>query len=153
MRLYFLIPLLGLVACGQAPTTEQQIISVIREMETRIEAAERRPFMSHVAEDFSGQGGSLNRNELNRLVIYQLNEYRRLNAQLFPIRVSETGEGAAEAQFRALVTGGESLIPDSGQFYDFDTRWREVDGEWLLVSADWDPVPLDEVLPLEEVLD
>jgi hypothetical protein len=153
MRLYFLIPLLGLVACGQAPTTEQQIISVIREMETRIEAAERRPFMSHVAEDFSGQGGSLNRNELNRLVIYQLNEYRRLNAQLFPIRVSETGEGTAGAQFRALVTGGENLIPDSGQFYDFDTHWKLVGDEWLLVSADWDPVPLDEVLPLEEVLD
>ena len=47
---------------------------------------------------------------------------------------------------RALVTGGPGWIPERGQVYDFTTAWRERDDEWQLVGADWEPVPLDEVL-------
>jgi len=139
--------LLGILsACGKPLTVEQQIIATIREMEARIEAGERRPFMQHIAEDFSGQGGSLDRDQLRALMIMQLNRYQRLQGQLFPIRVEDTGDGTASAHFRALVTGGPNWIPESGQVFEFDTRWRKDDGEWLLTAADWDPVPLEEVL-------
>ncbi len=139
--------LLGLLsACGSQLTVEQQIIAVIREMEARIEAGERRPFMEHISVDFSGQGGSMNREQLRALMIMQLNRYQRLQGQLFPIRVEETGDGSASANFRALVTGGPHWIPENGQVFEFDTRWQRVDGDWLLRSADWKPVPLDEVL-------
>ncbi|MCW8872845.1 MAG: hypothetical protein OQK01_09545 [Xanthomonadales bacterium] len=136
----------GLVACGGQLTVEQQIIAVIRDMEARIEAGERRPFMAHISEDFSGQNDSMNREQVRALMIMQLNRYQRLQGQLFPIQVIETGEGTASAHFRALVTGGPNWIPESGQVFAFDTQWRRVDGEWLLTAADWDPVPLEEVL-------
>jgi hypothetical protein len=147
----FLLPLaLGLLAmlsaCGKPLTVEQQIIATIREMEARIEAGERRPFMQHIAEDFSGQGGSLDREQLRALMIMQLNRYQRLQGQLFPIRVEDTGDGTASAHFRALVTGGPNWLPESGQVFEFDTRWRKDGSEWLLTAADWDPVPLEEVL-------
>ncbi len=133
-------------ACSPPLTVSQQVIAAIRKMETHIEDGERRPFMSHVTEDFSGQKGQLNRQELNKLVFYQLNRHQRLHAQLFPISVKETGEATASAKFRALITGGPGWIPDQGQFYDFETLWRYQDGEWKLTSANWNPVPLDEVL-------
>jgi hypothetical protein len=136
----------GLVGCGEKLTVEQQIIAVIRDMEASIEAGERRPFMAHISEDFSGQDGSMNREQVRALMIMQLNRYQRLQGQLFPIQVIETGEGMASAHFRALVTGGPNWIPESGQVFAFDTHWRRVDGEWLLTAADWDPVPLEEVL-------
>lgn len=136
----------GLVACGESLTVEQQIIAVIRDMEARIEAGERRAFMAHISEDFSGQNGSLNREQVRALMIMQLNRYQRLQGQLFPIQVTETGEGAASAHFSALVTGGPNWIPDSGQVFAFDTQWRRVDGEWLLQAANWDPIQLEEVL-------
>jgi len=141
------LALLGILsACGKQLTVEQQIIATIREMEARIEDGERRPFMEHISEDFSGQGGRMNREQVRALMIMQLNRYQRLQAQLFPIRVEDTGGDTAAANFRALVTGGPNWIPENGQVFEFDTRWRRVDGEWLLTAADWSPVPLEEVL-------
>jgi len=133
-------------ACGEEPTVEQQVIAAIREMETHIEAGERRPFMDYVAEDFSGQHGSLNRDQLRALMIVQLNRYQRLQGQLFPIQVQPAGEEAATAHFRALVTGGPNWLPESGQLFEFETHWRRIDGDWRLTAANWDPVPLDEAL-------
>jgi len=133
-------------ACSPPLTVSQQVIAAIREMETRIENGERRQFIKHVSEDFSGQNGQLNRQQLMGLVIYQLNRHQRLHAQLFPISVNETGEQTASAKFRALITGGRGWIPDQGQVYDFETLWRYQDGEWKLTSANWNPVPLDEIL-------
>ena len=135
-----------LSACGQPPTVEQQVIAVIRQMEQEIESGERRAFMAHVAEDFSAQSGRMNRDQVRALVVFQLRRYERLQGQLFPIRVRETGPDSADADFRALVTGGPGWIPESGQVYDFSTSWRNEGGDWLLLRADWKPVPLDEVL-------
>lgn len=134
------------VGCSKPLTTEQQVIAVIRDMEARIEDAERRPFMNHVADGFNGQNGQVNRDELRGLVMYQLNKYQRLSAQLFPIRVTETGEGLASAKFRALITGGAQWLPENGQIYDFDTHWSKASGEWMLVKANWTPVPLESVI-------
>jgi len=135
----------GLVGCGERLTVEQQIIATIRDMEAEIEAGERRPFMAHISEDFRGQDGALNREQVQALMIMQLNRYQRLQGQLFPILVVETGEGAATAHFRALVTGGPNWIPESGQVFDFETEWRRIDDEWLLHAANWDPAPLEDV--------
>lgn len=136
-----LICALALAAgCDAELTVEQQVIATIREMEARIEAGERRPFMAYISEDFRGQGGSLNREQLRALLIMQLNQYQRLQGQLLPIQVEETGEDTATSRFRALVTGGPGWIPDSGQLFEFRTGWRRVEGEWQVVSADWEPV-------------
>lgn len=142
-----------MAACSPPLTVSQQVIHAIREMEARIEAGERRAFMEFIAEDFSAQNGRMDRDQVRALVVFQLRRYERLNGQLFPISVRETGPGTAEATFRALITGGPGWIPDSGQVYDFETWWRLEDGNWLLTAANWDPVPLDEVLdqlPLPE---
>jgi hypothetical protein len=132
--------IVSISACDPPLTVSQQVIATIREMETSMENGERRPFIKHVAEDFSGQNGQLNRMELQRLVIFQLNRHQRLNAQLFPISVTETGENRATASFRALITGGPGWIPDQGQLYDFETHWRYESDEWILASADWTPI-------------
>ena len=140
----------GLCACSKPLTVEQQIIATIRDMEMKIEEGQRLSFMEHIAEDFSGQEGSMNREQVRVMVIFQLNRHQRLHAQLFPIHVSEAGEDRATARFRALVTGGPNWIPESGQVFDFVTHWRFVDGDWELYSANWTPVALDEAL--QEVL-
>lgn len=135
-----------LTACNEPLTVEQQVIVTIREMEEKVEAGERRPFMDYLSDDFTAQGGSMNREQVRVLFVYQLNRHKRLHAQLFPISVSETGENQAVAKFRALVTGGPGWLPDSGQVFDFETAWKHQEGEWLLTSANWDPVALEEAL-------
>jgi hypothetical protein len=141
-----LVLLAVLPSCEQALTVDQQIIATILEIEKSIEAGERRAFLDHVSDDFSGQNGSMNRDQLRGYVILQMNRYRRLKGQLFPIDVEDQGDGRAAAWFRALVTGGAGWIPENGQMFEFETHWRLDDGEWLLESANWKPVPFDEVL-------
>lgn len=136
----------SLAGCNQPLTVEQQVIATIRQMEEKIEAGQRLAFMEHIDETFTGQHGNMNREQVRALVILQLNRYKDLQGQLFPISVTETGADTASAEFRALVTGGPGWIPDSGQVYDFRTGWKQDGSDWLLVSADWNPVPLDEVL-------
>jgi hypothetical protein len=136
----------GLISCSQPLTVEQRVIATIREMEAKIENGESRSFMEHIADDFSGQQEVMTRDQVRAMVIFQLHRHKRLQAQLLPIRVTDLGEGAATAHFRALVTGGAGWIPESGQVYDFETRWGLVGGDWLLQSAAWSPVALEEAL-------
>ena len=127
-------------------TVDQQIIATIRNMEASIEAGERRAFLDYVSDDFSGQNGSMNYDQLRAYVIFQMRRYQQLQGRLFPIDVEDRGDGHAAAWFRALVTGGAGWLPESGQMFEFETEWRRVDGEWLLTAANWDPIPLEEVL-------
>ncbi len=138
-----LLALLLLSSCGDEPTVEQQIIGVITEMEQLMEAGKRGAFMEKVADDFSGQLGMLTRDEFRRFMIFQWNQNQRLHAQLFPIRVRKLGPGAATADFKALITGGRGFIPERGQLYQFETTWLKDGDDWLLLSANWDPVRLD----------
>lgn len=133
-------------ACSKPLSVEQQVIASIRQMEEKIESGERRSFMAHIDENFTAQDGRMNRDQVRALVVFQLQRYERLQAQLFPITVLETGADSARAEFRALITGGPGWIPDSGQVYDFQTEWIFDGDEWLLQRASWEPVPLDEVL-------
>lgn len=144
---HLLIGLMVLAAwgCGQAPTTEQLIITQIREMEAQIENRERLNFMSHVAEDFRGQGGRVDHDQLRALVVFQLSRYQNLDARLFPITVQEIGDREATAEFRALLTGGAGWLPEKGQLYRIRTHWRLDDGDWMLVAAWWDPVSIAEL--------
>lgn len=135
--------LTGLIACSQELTVEQRVIAKIRDMEARIEAGERRAFLAHIAEGFKGRNGTMNREQVRAMVLLQLNRHKQLQAQLFPIRVAETGKSSASASFRALVSGGPGWIPDKGQLLEFDTGWVLVDDEWLLDSANWSTVVLE----------
>lgn len=128
-----------LAACSSELSLEQQIIATLRNMEAHIEAGERREFMNNVAEDFRGQGGELNHDQLNGLLLYQLRRYQRVHAQLLPVTVRPAGVDEAEASFQILLTGGAGLLPESGQLYQVSSLWRLEDGQWLLQSAQWQP--------------
>lgn len=138
--------LLAAAACSEPLSTEQVIISKIRNIEAQIEAGERRRFLNNISEDFRGQQGRMNRDQLHAFVVLQLTRYKDLQARLFPIGVVEISETEASATFKALVTGGSGLIPDDGQLYAFSTHWRRDDGEWLLIAADWKRAPIGELL-------
>ena len=136
----------ALASCEQPMTVGQQIRATILEMEKHIEAGERLAFMNYVSEDFRGQNGAMNRDQLRAYVVLQFNRYQRLQGQLLPIDVEDRGDGHAAAWFRALVTGGPNWIPDSGQVFEFETHWRQDGDEWVLTAANWTPIALEEAL-------
>jgi len=133
---------MALVSCGEKLTVEQQVIATLRNMESAAEEGRHLDFMENIADDFSAQQGSMGRLEFHRFMIFQINQHRRLQAQFFPIYVTETGEDSASAHFKLLVTGGAGLLPDSGQLFEVETEWERDGGDWLLSGADWEPVQL-----------
>jgi hypothetical protein len=135
-----LLALLLLGACSEPLTIEQQVIATMRNMEAHVESRERRAFMAYVAEDFDGQGGEFNKDQLNGLLLYYLRRYKQLNAQLLPVKVEPRGENGADATFQVLLTGGEGVLPVSGQLVDVSSSWIRIDGKWLLQSARWTPL-------------
>lgn len=148
MKRLYLPCLLALLAgaCSEPTSVEQQITSEIRAMEAELEGGERLNFMSHISDNFRGQGGSMNRQDLRAYVVLQFNRYKNLEARLLPITVTEVNEYEATAQFRALLTGGANWIPENGQLYEFRTNWRLEDGDWMLAAAYWEPVAVGDLL-------
>ena len=145
-RILFSIALaaLALASCGKKLTVEQQVIATLRNMEAAAEEGRHLDFMESIADDFSAQQGAMGRLEFHRFMIFQINQHRRLQAQFFPIYVTETGEDSASAHFKLLVTGGAGLLPDSGQLFEVETEWERDGGDWLLKQADWEAVRLPE---------
>ena len=141
----FVIAVLLLAACGDDLTVEQQVIATLRNMEHAAEEGQHLEFMAYVAESFGAQQGSMDRREFHRFMIFQINQNRRLQAQFFPIFVTETGEDTASAHFRILVTGGAGLLPESGQLFEVETSWLRDGGDWDLTEADWEPVYLPDL--------
>lgn len=134
-----------LTGCGAELTVEQQIIATLRDMEVAAEAGEHLEFMTFVADDFQGQQDVMDRRDFHRFMIFQMNQHRRLQARFFPIHVQETGTGRASADFNLLVTGGGSLLPESGRVFAVETAWLDDDGDWLLIGANWKPVNLPDI--------
>jgi hypothetical protein len=139
------VAVLLLAACGDDLTVEQQVIATLRNMEYAAEEGQHLEFMTYVAESFGAQQGSMDRREFHRFMIFQINQNRRLQAQFFPIFVTQTGEGTASAHFRILVTGGAGLLPESGQLFEVETGWLRDGGDWDLTEADWEPVYLPDL--------
>ena len=130
----------AIAGCGGEASMEQQVIAEIRALESHVDQRERRPFMARVDNDFRGQDGSLDYQQLNALLLYQLRRYAEINTQLLPITVTPRGTEGAHARFQVMVTGGANWLPESGQLYQVETVWRRRDGEWRLLQADWRPV-------------
>jgi hypothetical protein len=139
-----------LVACSEELSVEQQIIATLRNMEAAAEDGQHLEFMGYVTDTFDGQNSSMGRREFHRFMIFQINQKRRLQAQIFPVHVQESGDNQATADFKILVTGGAGLLPDSGQLFEVDTIWLNSGGEWLLEKANWVPVRLPDVPTLGE---
>ena len=129
-----------LPACGEKMTVAQRVIATLHSMEDAAENGRHFDFMAYVADDFSGQQGSMDRRDFHRFMIFQINQNQRLQANFLPIYVTSTNDQHAKAHFRILVTGGAGLLPERGELFEVDSSWILDGDDWLLQSADWESV-------------
>ncbi len=138
-RVAAIAALMLLAACG-GDSVEDQVRETISAMESAAEEGQLIGFMSHVADDFEGRDGQMQREDFLRFMTLQINRHSRVGAQVFPITVTNDGGNFATATFKVLVTGGRGLLPEDGQVYDVETTWIRDGGDWLLWRADWQPI-------------
>jgi hypothetical protein len=128
-------PLAGLSACSR-PDPERQIRAALGEMEAAIKAKHNSDFMSHVADDFQRPGQGLDRTGLRQLFTGLVLRYPTivLVVTVNEVRVTHP---TATARLTVLATGGQGVLPETGQAWEVNTDWRLEGSQWKLFAADW----------------
>lgn len=127
---------LALAACGRTPP-EERLRGTIAELQAAIEKKDAGALEDVLAEDFVGPG-LLDRDGARRMAQLTFLRYGAVGANMGPVSI-DMQPGHATARFNVAVTGGSGqLLPDAARLYDVETGWREVDGQWVMTSAQWE---------------
>ena len=139
MQAFVLAALLAIAGgCSRTPP-EEAVRDRIDGLQAAVDARDAGAVEDVLAADFIGNDG-LDRQGARRLAAGMFLQFRDVSAKLGPATVEMRGERDAVANFSVLATGGSGgLLPESGQVYEVETGWRLVDGDWVLLSASWEP--------------
>jgi len=133
-----LLVLLLVAACGEDLGDETRIRNAIEGMTEAIERGNVQAFMAPVADDFAAVNGGLDRRGLGLLVRRERLAREAIRVRRGDTEVELVGNARARASFRVLATGGSGLLPDEGRLWRVETGWRKDQGEWKLISAEWE---------------
>ena len=131
------LALSALLAACSRPPPEEALRTTIAAMEAAAEARDADALEAFLAEDFVGPGG-MDRDRFRRTAALLWLRSRTIGVTLGPLDVQVAGEHA-RVEFTAATRGGEGLLPDNANVYSVHTAWRLEDGDWVLISADWEP--------------
>jgi hypothetical protein len=128
-----------LLAAGCSRTSdEQRIRDAIAAMETAVEERSPRDFMARVADDFVGRDSSFDRAGLHNLLRAQFLRNQAIGVLIGPIDVTLQPPRATARMGVTLTGGAGGLLPERGAVYTVETGWKQIDGEWMLLSATWE---------------
>lgn len=143
MRRYYCVFFLSicwlflLAGCSKTPD-EQQIRNAIDEIESAVQNRQTGPVLEHLADNFRGPHDMDTRQVRQLMAVHYLRN-QNINVVLAGMQVEISGINA-RVSFNAAVTGGAGMLPERLRYYDIDTQWRKLDGDWLIIRADWAPV-------------
>lgn len=138
VRLLFLLLLPGLLLACSRPSDEQKIRAAIAQMQEALEQGKPGDFMRHVADDFTGAQGSVDREALHNLLRAQVLGNARIGITLGPIDV-ELQNDRATVRLSATVTGGNARwLPERGSIQQITSGWRREGGDWKCINAQWE---------------
>lgn len=131
-----LCAVIGLTGCQRTPD-EQRIRNAISAMQQALEQRHPRDFMAHVADDFVGNDGVYDRQQLHNLLRLQVLRNDKIGVTLGAIDVKLSGDRAT-ADLTATFTGGSggSLLA-RGAIYTFRSSWKRAGGDWQCYNASW----------------
>jgi hypothetical protein len=129
--------LLILPACSRTPD-DQRIRDHIQAMQQAAEQRNPRQFVEHVASDFSGNQGSVDREGLHNLLRAIVLRNEKIGVTLGPIEVEIEGNRAT-ASLVATLTGGQGgILPEHGAIYSIKSGWRRDGKDWICFAATWE---------------
>lgn len=131
----FTLAFLLFAGCRGEPP-EEALRGTIAAMVEAGEARDAAGVAGHLAEDFAGPG-AMDRDQMRRTLALAWLRDREVGVVLGPIDVELMGN-RARAAFTAATRGGAGWLPDRARVYRVTTGWRLDDGEWKLISAEWE---------------
>lgn len=137
MKTLLLIIALALVACDKTPD-EEKIRNTLGDIETAVQNRQSRPVLKRLAKNFTGPEG-MGIREIRQLMAAHYLRNKNIQVIIAGLRIVVSGNDA-DVRFNAATTGGAGMLPERLQYYDVETTWRKLDGDWLIVRATWTPV-------------
>lgn len=125
------------VACSR-PSDETQIRDALTAMQKAVEAGKPADFMAHVADDFTGEAGTLDRAALHNLLRGQALTSTHIGVTLSLLEVELRGDRATVRTTVALTGGNGRWIPERGSIHRIESGWRKHDGHWRCINAEWE---------------
>jgi hypothetical protein len=135
--LLILAALTALAACSRTPD-DQRIRAHILAMQQAAEERNPRQFLEHVASDFSGNQGSVDREGLHDLLRAIVLRNEKVGVSLGPIEVEVDGNRATASLIATLTGGQGGLLPEHGAIYSIKSGWRRDGKDWICFAATWD---------------
>ncbi|MGV8959001.1 MAG: YybH family protein [Stenotrophomonas sp.] len=135
--LLFALIVLVLGGCKAAPP-EQRLRETVARMQLAVAGGDARGFMGSVAEDFVGNDG-MDRAALAQMLRAHLLLNREVGLHAGPLAIEMDGDTAI-MRFTVVLTGSSGRwLPERGQLQSITSGWRQVDGQWQLYHAQWQP--------------
>lgn len=131
------LAVLALGACSR-PSDEVQIRAAISDMQAAIEAGKPADFMQHVSEDFTGDGGTVDKQALHNLLRVQALGNARIGVTLTSMDVELLGDRATVRLSVTLTGGNGRWLPERGSIQQIESGWRHQDGQWRCYNAQWE---------------
>jgi hypothetical protein len=131
------IAVLVFAACARTPD-DQRIRANIEDVRQAAEARSPRQFLDHVAADFSGNEGVVDRNGLGNLLRAIVLRNEKVGVTLGPIDVDVQGNRATASLIATLTGGQGGLLPDRGAIYSVKSGWRRDGKDWICFAATWE---------------
>lgn len=136
MRILLLLLALLPAACARVPEADA-IRAAIHAMAEAAEAKRTGAVLEHVAADFTGNDGELDRAGLERLLRARLLAGQAIGVSIGTIEVQLDGDRAT-ARFEMSVTDDSGRwLSDRRAAFDVTTGWRREGGAWHCYNAKW----------------
>ncbi|MFC5437527.1 hypothetical protein ACFPME_13260 [Rhodanobacter umsongensis] len=126
---------LALPGCRRTPD-EAQVRAAIAAVAQAAEASSASDLAARLSEDFDGNAGQLDRNQLAGVVRLLALRGEHIGVVMGPVSVEHRGERMV-ASFTVTLTSGGQLLPDQLGIYQVESAWRKDDGTWRCYTASW----------------
>lgn len=138
MRTVLLLAVLAVATGCQRTPPEARLRETIAGLQAAVEQRDAGAVAGTLATDFVGPD-SLDRDGARRMAQLLFLRHAQVGTTLGPLDVEMKGTHATVRFTASLTGGGQALLPDAARVYDVETGWRDVDGQWQLISAEWAP--------------
>jgi hypothetical protein len=92
-----------------------------------------------LADHFTGNNG-ISKTELRRIMMGLFLRHQNVNVSIsrMDIKVNPQDPYSARMESVVILTGAQSILPQDASIYTITGEWHYLDGEWLLVRAEWE---------------
>jgi hypothetical protein len=126
-----------LAAACSRPPDEVRIRGAIEAMKTAAEARRPSDVLEHLADDFTGNNGEVDREGLAQLLRIQFLRSDAIGVDVGPIAVA-IDENRAVAKFDITVSDrSRRWLPSGSETYAIVSGWRREGDGWICYNASW----------------